>query len=498
MWPAATDLVSPWQGGPTQSGVVGSRPRAAPETSTVRRSPGRFTAGVAGMVAPSPAVACLTGNRGYPRDPHLLSARPLLCPALQVGFLSAGRGGFDAQHEGSRITWPGSCGGAVMASDAQDPVCGQCGSTITGDAGFCGSCGAALTAEPMGTKPESPGWYPMADGSARFWNGTMWTTRSNVLNLHQDSPSTEPQDDPPQLAAAIEPVAGQPSSASPALPAGAGSSRRRLWWAVGAVLAILVVGLAAFGLGSATRPDAAEPVAQSAAPIAPPPTATPSPSVTAVPTPTVEQATALLDGMYAALTARDPATRDTFIVADVKPKLTTDVVDSVNATNAQVSEVVIAREAPNGPGTAEAQATVTFTQADGDTQIERNWYLLTSTAQGIVITDTGQVEMIQRMPADPTPQPATGDPICSEQCTTSGCVQYQYMNCGGSGTNSGSNQATSGTCHFAEGAGAIVPCSDPRCEPGAIFPGSGSMCVPVTAAEAARIQAEIDDLGNWG
>ena len=38
---------------------------------------------------------------------------------------------------------------------------------------------------------------------------------------------------------------------------------------------------------------------------------------------------------------------------EVKPNLSTDVVDSVNATNVQVSVVVIAREVPNGPGTDE-------------------------------------------------------------------------------------------------------------------------------------------------
>ena len=171
-----------------------------------------------------------------------------------------------------------------MASGNQDPVCGQCGSVITGDAGFCGSCGTPLTAEPIGTKPESPGWYPMADGSARFWDGTMWTTRSEVLNLNQEPPQKSPQQ--PEGAELV--AAAQAPSASPAIQAGHRSSHRRLWWAVGVVLAVLVVGLAAFALGSASRPDGAEPVAQSADPVVPPSTPAPFPSVTAVPTPTAE------------------------------------------------------------------------------------------------------------------------------------------------------------------------------------------------------------------
>lgn len=328
----------------------------------------------------------------------------------------------------------------MMVADSKDPVCGQCGSTITGDAGFCGSCGTPLTAEPIGRKPESPGWYPMADGSARFWDGTMWTTRSEVLNLNQGPPTTASQEHAPPPEGAELVAAAQEPSISQAIQAGHRSSRRQLWWAVGVVLAVLVVGLAAFGLGSASRPGAAETVAQSAAPVVPPPTPAPSPSVTAVTTPTAEQATALLDGMYAALSARDPAGRDTFIVADVKPKVTTDVLDDVGATAVTVSEVTLTQDSPAGPGSATFAATITLTQPDGDSQVERHWFTLITTPDGIRLADTDRTEVVTAMPPEPTPSATT-------------------------------------LCVIQDGPGEAVSCSDPICQ-GDLMPGH-PMCAPL-------------------
>ena len=328
--------------------------------------------------------------------------------------------------------------GGVMASGNQDPACGQCGSMITGDAGFCGSCGTPLTAEPIGTKPESPGWYPMADGSARFWDGTMWTTRSEVLNLSQEPP----QESPPQPESAELVAAAQAPYASAPIRAGHRSSRRRLWWIVGIVLAVLVVGLVAFGLGSASRLNVAEPATQSADPVVSSSTPATSPSVTTVATPTAEQATALLDGMYAALSARDPAGRDTFIVADVKPKVTTDVLDDVKATSVTVSEVTLTQDSPAGPGSATFAASVTLTQPDGDSQVERHLFTLITTPEGIRLADTERIEVVTSMPPEPTPSPTS-----------------------------------SALCSISDGPGDVVSCSDPICE-SELAPGY-PLCTPL-------------------
>lgn len=219
-----------------------------------------------------------------------------------------------------------------------------------------------------------------------------------------------------------------------------------------AVLTASVLGTALILASCSSTADTSSVSSSTSTPTLPSP-ATSSP----VPDPTVTQATAAITGMYTALAQRDTKARDSYIVPSVKPKVTTDVVDSIGASSATVSDVQATPAPELGPGTARFTAVVKFTQDDGDAQVERDWYILENTPTGLKIVDTGQEEVLSAMPADPTP---TQTP--TEE------------------SDSGNGQIQSGMCHFNEGAGGLVPCDSAHCEPGYIFPGAASVCTPAS------------------
>lgn len=125
--------------------------------------------------------------------------------------------------------------------------------------------------------------------------------------------------------------------------------------------------------------------------------------------PSQAQATAALVGMYGALAERYPAARDQFILAAVRSKVTTDVVDNVGAATVTVSEVTSVSDATLAPGSAKYTATVTLVQDDGGAQVERHWFVLTTTPQGVRLVNTGQLEIVEYMPEDPQPPEPTAE-----------------------------------------------------------------------------------------
>ena len=117
-------------------------------------------------------------------------------------------------------------------------------------------------------------------------------------------------------------------------------------------------------------------------PVLPPSAPAPSISVTALPTPTVEQAMARFDGMRAALLAWDVAGRDTCTTAHLKPKVTTYVLDDVEADTVTEMEVTLTQDSPVGPGSATFAATVNLTRPEGESKMERHCLTLITTPKG--------------------------------------------------------------------------------------------------------------------
>ncbi|MDQ1247069.1 MAG: hypothetical protein QG597_1439 [Actinomycetota bacterium] len=183
-----------------------------------------------------------------------------------------------------------------------------------------------------------------------------------------------------------------------------------------------------------------------------------SPEEATAPTigPSQEQVAMALDGLYAAVASGDTSQLYQVMLPDAVDNFPLSTAQEVGAVSVTVSDVVITQDGVDGPGTTQAEATVTYTQPDGDTQVERHVFRLAAYDSGVIVTQTSLKYLSKAMSppqSDLADLPKAG-------------------------------KSPEGLCQLDSGVGDVVACAAPECQ--------ADTCEPIPAGVAICYREKTD------